>query len=413
MILMRQSQLFAKTKKETPKGAEAISHRYLIRGDFIDQMAAGIYSFLPLGWRVYQKIENIIREEMNKLGGQELLMPALIPQSLWQETGRWETIDPPLFRVKDRHQKEFGLGSTHEEVITDLVRKRVSSYQDLPLYLYQIQNKFRNEMRATGGLLRVREFIMKDFYSFHTSEEDALDFYKKAQQAYIKIFNRCGLEVVAAEAESGTIGGNLSHEFMLMAETGEDKVLICSECGYGATVEKVGKIKKCPQCRSRLEQKNCIENGHTFYLGTKYSQVMGANFRDKDGQEKPIVMGCYGIGLGRLMAAIVEVFHDEKGIIWPASVSPYQIHLLELGHDKKIKTQAEKIYKNLQKNNIEVLYDDRDKSPGEKFVEADLLGIPIRLVVSQKTLAQGCVEMKKRNEKKVKLIKLEKIVSSI
>jgi prolyl-tRNA synthetase len=415
---MKQSKLFAKTKKETPKGAETISHRYLIRGDFIDQTAAGIYSFLPLGWRVYTKIENIIREEMNNLGGQELFMPTLIPQSLWQETGRWQTIDPPLFKVKDRHQKEFGLGPTHEEVITDLVRKRISSYQDLPLYLYQIQNKFRNEMRATGGLLRVREFIMKDLYSFHASEKDAMDFYEKVKQAYVKIFNRCGLEVVAVEAESGTIGGSLSHEFMLIAETGEDKILVCSKCGYGANIEKVGHIKKCPQCQSLLEKKNCIENGHTFFLGTKYSQAMGAKFVDKNGQEKLIIMGCYGIGLGRLMAAVVEASHDEKGIIWPDSVAPYQIHLLSLGSKSKsveaeIKKASDKLYRDLEKKGWEVLHDDRDKSPGEKFVEADLIGVPIRLVISEKTMAKEAVEVKRRDSDKAELVKIDKIIEKL
>lgn len=406
---MKQSQLFAKTKKEAPQGAKTISHQYLIRGDFIDQTATGIYSLLPLGWRVYTKIENIIREEMNNLAGQELFLPTLIPQSLWQETGRWKDIEPPLFRVKDRHQKEFGLGSTHEEVITDLVRKRINSYQDLPLYLYQIQNKFRNEMRATGGLLRVREFVMKDLYNFHASEKEAMDFYQQAKKAYTKIFERCGLKTVAVEAESGTIGGSLSDEFMLISETGEDKIVICSKCGYGANFEKVGDIKKCPQCQGNLEKKNCIEVGHTFYLGTKYSQAMKAKFVDKNGQEKPIIMGCYGIGLGRLMAAIVEAWHDDEGIIWPETVAPYQIHLLALVKDKK----ADQIYKNLQNNGVEVLYDDRDKSPGEKFAEADLIGIPIRLVISQKTIAKDSIELKKRDSHKKELVKIDKIYNYV
>jgi len=409
---MKQSQLFAKTKKEASKGTETISHQYLIRGDFIDQTAAGIYSFLPLGWRVEQKIENIIREEMNGLGGQELFLPTLIPKKLWQETKRWQTIDPPLFKVKDRHEKEYGLGPTHEEMITDLARKRIKSYQDLPFYLYQIQNKFRNEMRATGGLLRVREFIMKDLYSFNNSEKEAMDFYGKVKEAYTRIFKRCGLEAVAVEAESGTIGGNLSHEFMLLAETGEDKIVTCSKCDYGANLEKAGQIKECPLCQGKLEEKNCIEVGHTFYLGTKYSQAMKANFVDKNGQEKPIVMGCYGIGLGRLLAAIVEDRHDEKGIIWPVEVAPYQVNLLVLTGDEKAKEVADKVYDILLKDKIEVLYDERDdKSAGEKFAEADLIGIPWRLVVSQKTVAKDSIELKKRDSNKVELVKIDKIVS--
>ncbi len=403
---MRQSQLFIKTKKQAPKGAETISHKYLTRGDFIDQLSAGIYSFLPLGWKVHQKIENIIRQEMNILGGQELFMPTLVPQNLWQETKRWETIDPPLFRVKDRHKKEFGLGSTHEEVITDLVRKRVDSYQDMPLYLYQIQNKFRNEMRATGGLLRVREFIMKDLYSFDVSEKESMDFYNKTKEAYLKIFKRCGLEVVAVEADSGTIGGSLSHEYILFAETGEDKILICSKCGYAANIEKAGDIKECPNCQSSLVKKNGIEVGHTFYLGTKYSKIMKAEFIDKNGKRKPIAMGCYGIGLSRLMAAIVEASHDEKGIIWPKAISPYQVHLLDLSKDKK----ADQIYKELQKNKIEVLYDDRDKNPGEKFADADLIGIPLRIVISKKTTAENSVEIKKRDSDKTELINIDRVV---
>lgn len=409
---MKQSQLFAKIQKQAPKGAETISHQYLTRGDFIDQTAAGIYSFLPLGWRVYTKIENIIREEMDSLGGQELFLPTLIPKKFWQETGRWKNIDPPLFKVRDRHQKEYGLGSTHEEVITDLTRKRIKSYQDLPFYLYQIQNKFRNEMRATSGLLRVREFIMKDLYSFNNSEKEAMDFYEKVKKAYTKIFKRCGLETVAVEAESGTIGGSLSHEFMIMAETGEDKIVICSKCGYGMSFEKAGNIKKCSQCQGNLEKKNCIEAGHTFYLGTKYSQTMNAKFVDKNGQEKPIIMGCYGIGLGRLLAAIVEAFHDKKGIIWPGTVAPYQVHLIALNGDKKAKEVADKVYDILLKDKIEVLYDERDdKSAGEKFAEADLIGIPWRMVISQKTAAKDSIELKKRDSDKVELVKIDRIVS--
>lgn len=406
---MRQSQLFTKTKKQAPKGAETISHKYLVRGDFVDQLAAGIYSFLPLGWRVHEKIRGIIREEMDNLGGQELNLPSLIPQSFWEETGRWRTIDPPLFKIKDRHQKQFGLGPTHEEVITGLVRKRVESYQDLPLYLYQIQNKFRNEMRATSGLLRVREFIMKDLYSFSVSEKEALGFYQKAKTAYGKIFKRCGLEAIAVEADSGTIGGSLSHEFMLISETGEDKIVVCSKCDYGANLEKAGQIKECPQCQAKLEEKNGIEIGHTFFLGIKYSQAMKAEFTDQEGKKKPIVMGCYGIGLGRLMASIVEVSHDEQGIIWPESIAPYQIHLLDLNEKKR----ADQLYKELQKNNLEVLYDDRDKSPGEKFAEADLIGIPIRLVISEKTLAKDSVELKRRDSKETKMAKIKDLIAKL
>lgn len=409
---MKQSELFAKTKKQPPKDAKVISHKLLVRGDFIDQLTTGVYSFLPLGWRVHQKIEQIIREEMNSIHGQEVSLPVLAPKKIWEETNRWKTMEPPLFKLKDRHQKELALGPTHEEVLTDLVRKRVKSYKDLPFYLYQIQDKFRNEMRSSGGLLRVREFIMKDLYSFHVSEKDLEKYYEKVKKAYIKIFQRCGLKVVPIEAESGAIGGTLSHEFVLVAKSGEDKILACSKCDYGANINKVGRIKICPKCKAKLIFSHGIESGHTFNLGIKYSEAMGAYFTDKDGKKKPIVMGCYGIGLGRLMAAIVEIYHDEKGIIWPQGVAPFDIHLIQIESNKKIKEIGEKLYNTLQKKQIEVLYDDRKESAGVKFADADLIGIPLRIVVSEKTLKKGSVEFKKRDEKKVKLIKIKDILKN-
>jgi len=406
---MRQSSLFTKTKKEAPKEAEIISHKLLTRADFIEQTISGVYRFLPLGYRVLKKIEGIIREEMISLGAQELYLPVLQNKNLWLETNRWQTIDPPLFKLKDRHQKETALGSTHEEEITDIIRHRIKSYRDLPLSLFQIQEKFRNEMRASGGLLRTREFIMKDLYSFHANEKDLERFYQKVKKAYFRIFKRCNLKAICIEADPGTIGGKLSNEFMVISESGEDRILICKKCSWGANVEKVGEMKKCSQCQSNLEKKNSIEVGHLFWLGTKYSQAMKANFFDRDGKEKPIIMGCYGIGLPRLMATIVEIHHDEKGIIWPPEVAPFQIHLIPIEKNKKVKETAEKLYHHLQKQNLEVLYDDReDKTAGEKFAEADLIGIPIRMVVSQRTLLEkNSVEIKKRPEKKRKLIKIK------
>lgn len=411
---MHQSKLFAKTKKEFSKDAETISHKYLVKGDFISQLMAGVYRFLPLGWRVYAKIEKIIEEEMDKIGGQRLFLSSLQPKSLWMETKRWETIDPPLFRLKDRHNKEMALASTHEEDITDLVRGRVATYKDLPLYLYQIQNKFRNETRASGGLLRVREFIMKDFYSFHTSAEDLEKYYEKVSKAYFNVFNRCGLKAVNVEAHSGTIGGSLSHEFVVFSETGENRVVLCPSCCWAANIEKAGEITNCPKCKHVLNIKTCVESGHAFNLGTKYSEAMAAYFIDKDGKKKPIVMGCYGIGLGRLMATIVEVNHDDKGIIWPESVAPFQIHLLAIQPNKKIKETSDRVYADLAKKGVEVLYDDReDKSVGEKFADADLIGVPVRLVVSEKTLEKKSIEMKKRNEKQVKLMKVDRLLEML
>ena len=252
---MLQSQLFAKIKKTAPKEAEFISHKYLLRGDFAEQSSSGVYRLLPLGFRVFKKIENIIRQEMVNLGAEELFLPALQNKSLWLETNRWQTFDPPLFKLKDRHNKEMALGPTHEEEITDVFRKRIKSYQDLPIYLFQIQNKFRNEMRATGGLLRMREFTMKDLYSFNATEQDLVDFYEKVKKAYFKIYQRCGLSPLCVEASSGTIGGELSHEFMVLSPVGEDKISVCKKCKFAANIEKIGSIKNCPKCKIPLEVK--------------------------------------------------------------------------------------------------------------------------------------------------------------
>jgi prolyl-tRNA synthetase len=404
---MLQSQLFAKTKKEAPKEAKTISHKYLARGEFIEQSFSGVYRFLPLGLKVLKKIEEIIREEMVALGAQELYLPVLQNKNLWLKTNRWATIDPPLFKLKDRHRKETALGSTHEEEITDVVRQRATSYQDLPLYLFQIQDKFRNEMRATGGLLRTREFLMKDLYSFHISEKDLIKFYEKVRKSYSKIFKKCGLNPICVEASSGTIGGKLSHEFMVLSESGEDRILICKKCSFAANIEKIGDRNQCPKCKRHLEKRNSIEIGHIFDLGTKYSKIMRANFRGRDGKVGPIVMGCYGMGLPRVMATIVEIHHDGNGIIWPKTVAPFQIHLIQIENTKKIRKVSEKLYQDLQKQGIEVLYDDREeKSAGEKFADGDLIGIPNRIVISERTLKKDCVEIKKRGEKKAKLIKL-------
>lgn len=406
---MKQSEFFYKTKKQAPKDAEIISHKLLLRGDFIEQETAGVYSFLPLGWRVHRKIEQIIREEMDTIGGQELFLSVIQPKALWQETDRWNKFDPPLFKFKDRHKKDYALGPTHEEMITDIVRKRVESYKDLPFYLYQIQNKFRNEIRPTGGLLRVREFIMKDLYSFHTDEKDLVNYYKKVEKAYLTIFKRCGLKAIPMEAESGTIGGSISHEFAIVAKSGESKIFLCPGCGWAISDEKIGKDKECKECKAVLEKIECIEGSHSFNLGVKYSKAMGALFVDKDGKKKPIVMGCYGLGLGRLMAAIIEVHHDEKGIIWPKEVAPFDIHLIALENNK----QADKIYKELQDKGFEVLYDDRNETPGVKFVESDLIGIPVRIVVSEKTLQKQSVEIKRRKEKEGRLVKIKSYVQQI
>jgi len=556
---MRFSKLFGKTLRQAPAEAESISHQLLLRAGMIAQEAAGIYSYLPLGWRVLKKIENVIREEMDKAGGQELMLPVLQPFELWQQSGRYVSFGKSLFTLTDRKEHTLALGPTHEEVITDLVHRYVQSYRELPLLLYQIQVKLRDEPRPRGGLIRVREFIMKDLYSFDADEAGLDKSYQSMCQAYSNIYTRLGLPTMMVEADSGAIGGKDSHEFMVITETGEDEVIYCSSCGYAANAEKaqfaktrgaagaplpleeiatpeaetieevagfvgvptsqtlkavfyfadgefvfvtirgdlevnetklrntlkctelrlategevneagivagfaspievkgvkivaddsitsgsnfiVGANKSgyhfrnanyprdfqvdltadialaqsgdsCPSCQGKLSSARGIEVGHVFKLGTFISEKFGASFLDNDGTSRPIVMGCYGIGLGRLLAAIVEQSHDDKGIIWPFSVAPCQVYLCPLSLEKSaVLPTAEKIYQELQKEGIEVLFDDRDDSPGVKFNDADLLGIPLRLTLSPRTLQSQSIEAKWRTEKEAQLLPLDNLV---
>lgn len=553
---MRLSHLVSKTSKETPAEAETVSHRLLLRAGLIYPVASGIYSYLPLGWRVLRKIEQIIREEMDRAGGQELFLSALQPMEIWEESGRLGSFGATLFTLRDRRGRNLVLGPTHEELIALIARRYVRSYRDLPLLLYQIQTKFRDEPRPRGGLLRVREFIMKDLYSFDADEEGLEQSYQAMVEAYKRIYKRCYLPAVMVEADSGAIGGKESHEFMVLTPSGEDTVIHCPQCGYAANAEKAqgGKgepidepllpveevpmpgvttiedltrflnippsrtlkavfykadeevvfvtirgdlevnetklrnllkctelrlatddevasaglvagfasplgIKNvrtvgddsitlgrnfvagankpdthlknvnyprdfkvdiledialaragqaCPRCQGRLEATPGIEVGHVFKLGTFLSERLGVKFLDRAGNSRPIIMGCYGIGLGRLMAAIIEHSHDEKGIIWPPSVAPYHIYLCPLQMDSpEVAGAAEEIYRELQNEGLEVLYDDRVESPGVKFNDADLLGIPLRLTVSPRTLKDGNVEIKLRSEKDPRLLPKE------
>lgn len=400
---MRQSQLSNFIRKEFPKEEESFNSKILIRAGFIDKLTSGVYSYLPLGLRVLRKIENIVREEMNKLGGQEVLMPALTPKENWETTGRWQNFEA-LFKVISNDKKEYALGATHEEIVVPLSQKTISSYKDLPFGLYQIQTKFRDEPRAKSGLLRGKEFLMKDLYSFHENQEDLDKYYQKAIKAYQSIFKRLGLSAWLVEASGGTFS-KYSHEFQVFAENGEDTVVYCKKCHFAQNRE-INQSKKgdpCPLCSSPLDLAFASEVGNIFKLGTKYSDPFMLTYKDKSGNQKTVIMGCYGIGISRLMGIIVEVFHDEKGIIWPESVSPFKIHLISLAQDKSVKTKAEKIYKDLEKLGVEVLYDDRsEKTPGEKFAESDLIGIPVRLVVSKKTGSK--IEFKKRDDKNAKLV---------
>lgn len=413
---MRQSQLFTKTQKEGPRDEKSINAQLLIRAGFIYKEMAGVYTFLPLGLRVLRKIEEIIREEMNSIGGQEILMTVLQPKSLWQETDRWlKEIGKVMYKCKE-NGKEVGLGPTHEEMLTDIIRRYIKSYTELPLAIYQIQTKFRKEQRARSGLLRGREFAMKDLYSFHSSEEDFARYYEKVKKSYLRVFKRCGLKAIITEASGAGFTKGYTHEFQVLTDGGEDKIVYCLKNHFSQNKE-IAKLKagdSCPVCKRKLKQAKSIEVGNIFPLKTKYSQAMKAFFVDKTGKERAIIMGCYGIGLSRLMGAVVEVHHDEKGIIWPTEIAPFKIHLIPIEDEKSVKKAAEKIYQNLQKQKIEVLYDDRArKSAGERLVEADLIGIPTRLVISERTLKKNCIEVKKRSEKKTKLIKIQNSKSEI
>jgi len=406
---MLQSRLFTKTKRETSKDEEAINAQLLIRAGFIDKLMAGVYSFLPLGLKTLKKIEEIIRKEMIKIGGQEILMPALQPKSNWKITNRWETYDS-LFKFTSFYSKnEYALGPTHEEIISPLAKKFVFSHKDLPLYIFQIQNKFRDEKRTKSGLLRSREFLMKDLYSFHRDEQDLDYYYEKVKAAYFRIFNQVGIgRLTYLTFASGGSFSKYSHEFQTITPAGEDKIYLCGKCKVAVNQEIIDEQKVCPQCGGeKLKIEKAIETANIFKLKTRFSEPFNLKYKDEKGKESDVMMGCYGLGPSRLMGAIVEIHHDEKGIIWPESIAPFKVHLLNLTNltnlSGKRQTTSDKIYNSLQKNNIEVLYDDRqDVSAGEKFADADLIGIPYRAVISEKTC--GKIELKKRNEKKTRLI---------
>ncbi|HUU08839.1 MAG TPA: proline--tRNA ligase [Dehalococcoidales bacterium] len=562
---MRMSKLFGKTQREVPAEADTVSHQLLVRAGMIHQEAAGVYSYLPLAWRVLRKIENIIRDEMNKAGGQELSMPVLQPLELWQATGRDQAFGKGLFILTDRRNRKLALGPTHEEIITQLVGHNVQSYRDLPLLLYQIQTKFRDEPRPRAGLIRVREFTMKDLYSFDADEAGLDRSYQLMIEAYQNIYARCELPALLVEADSGAIGGKDSHEFMVIAESGEDEIIGCDKCHYAANVEKaqstktkvkseqplpveevatpglgtieevagflkvpasqtlkavfytadgelifvsirgdieVNEVKlknllkcvelrlatepevikagivagsaspigikgikiiaddsittgtnfvagankpdthlrnvnyprdfkadiladiarahagdSCPNCRGKLSSTQGIEVGHIFKLGTFLSEKLNAPYIDAKGEAKPIIMGCYGIGLGRLLAAAIEQNHDDKGIIWPVPIAPYQVYLCPLYREDskvaEVAEVAEKVYAELEAEEFEVLFDDREESPGVKFNDADLLGIPLRVTISPRTLEKNSVEIKRRAEKEAHLVPLAEIKAKL
>jgi len=412
---MLQSKLFTKTLKEAPKDEVSINAKFLVRGGFVEKLMAGVYSYLPLGNKVLAKIENIVREEINNIGGQEVLLPVLHPKDLWSKTGRWQYEE--MFKLKSRGGKDFSLGWTHEEIITPLVQKFVKSYKDLPVFVYQIQNKFRDELRSKSGLLRGMEFMMKDLYSFHRDENDLDVYYNKVIKAYFQILKRCGLDKKTfLTFASGGAFSKYSHEFQTVALSGEDEIYFCKKCNLAVNKEIISEENyKCPKCKSKdLEVKKAIEVGNIFKLGERFSKAFDFYFKDKNDKEKLVQMGCYGIGPSRIMGTIAEVYYDERGIIWPKEVAPFQVHLVKIENNQKVTKESEKLYKDLEKMGVEVLYDDRiDKTAGEKFADADLIGIPLRLVVSERTLAKKSVEVKKREEKEVKLIKINSLMKEI
>ena len=409
---MYQSKLLSKTSREAPADEVSVNAKLLTRGGFIDKLASGIYSYLPLGFLVLKKIEGIIRDEMNALGGQELLLPALQPKENWEVTGRWK--DPGrevMFQFHGRGEREYGLGWTHEEIVTPLAKRFVHSYKDLPCAVYQIQNKFRDEPRAKSGLLRGREFMMKDMYSFHASEADFEQFYAKAQGAYGNIFKRMRLDARLTQASGGAFS-KYSHEFQVPTPAGEDIIISCAACGFSQNREitKLQAGEKCPECKNTVDAVRAIEVGNIFPLKTRFSQAFHFTYKDEQGKDQPILMGCYGIGLGRALGAAVEVHHDEHGIIWPESITPYAAHLIMLQSARPVRAVADKLYAALQKEEITLLYDDReDASVGEKLADADLIGIPLRIIVSEKTIAAESVELKLRAEKNVEFIKLKEL----
>ena len=395
---MKQSMMFIPTLREVPSDAEIRSHQFLLRAGFIKQVAAGVYTYLPLAKRVLNNVEGIVRDELDAIGGNELLMPALQPKELWDESGRWDVYGSELMRLTDRNNREFALGPTHEEVITHVVRDFLNSYKKLPLTVYQIQTKFRDEARPRFGLMRGREFIMKDAYSFHATQESLDEAYNNFVKAYTNIFTRCGLNFRMVEADSGQIGGSQSAEFMALAEVGEDTIVYSTTGSFAANIEvadlEVG--APSPDGVGVVAHAKGIEVGHVFKLGTKYSEPMNAVFLDENQKKQPVIMGCYGIGVSRVMMAVIEQNNDENGMIWPKGIAPFDIHVVPVDVKKADQLEAaENIYAELKAAGFEVLLDDRKERAGVKFSDADLIGLPIRITVGR-GIADGIVEVKVR-----------------
>lgn len=406
---MRRSHYFIPLLKETPAEAQVVSHQLCLRAGLIRQVAAGNYDWLPLGLKVLRKVETIVREEMDKAGALEILMPGVLPADLWKETGRYEKYGPELLRFKDRNDRECVLGPTHEEAVTQIFRDNVKSYRELPLNLYQMQWKFRDEIRPRFGLMRGREFLMKDAYSFDTDREKSLEAYQRMYDAYTRVFDRLGLQWRAVVADTGAIGGNYSHEFQVLADTGEDTLLFDPDSDYAVNIEKYD-AETAPKPREQLVEKKGIEVGHCFHLGDLYSEKMNALVTLEDGKSIPVVMGCYGIGVSRLVAAAIEQSHDDKGIIWPEPMAPFKVGIANIRpSDATCTDMATKLYLHLQAQGVEVLYDDRDVSAGQKFAEMDLIGLPWHAIIGPKSAAEGKIEWKNRKTGQTQLLEANQL----
>ena len=422
---MKASHLILGTQRENPAEAEIISHQLMIRAGLVRQVSSGIYNWLPIGKKVLQKVENIIRKEMNIAGAQEILMPMVQPASLWEESGRIDQYGQELLVFLDRHENKFCLGPTHEEIITDLCKNLLTSYKQLPVTLYQIQTKFRDEIRPRFGVMRSREFLMKDAYSFDLDKESLDQSYSLMKEAYIKIFDSLGLDYRIVKADSGAIGGSDSEEFHVLADSGEDLLAFSDKSEYAINAELLNELqdgqdpyslegKPSPDGKGLLKLKKGIEVGHIFKLGRKYSEILNLRIQGENNDIHP-EMGCYGIGASRIVAAAIEQNHDEKGIIWPKALAPFEVALVEVNPKKKdeIKEKSSEIYNLLKENDIDVLWDDREKRPGVKFTDMEVTGIPLTIIIGERTLETGEIEIKKRQDEKPQLVSHQNLISTV
>lgn len=403
------SRLVSTPEKQAPSNADTVNHKLLVQAGFVRQLMAGVYTYLPLGLLVLRNLEKIIREEMNKIGGEEILMPMLHPAEIWKTSGGWDKVDV-LFKLKSRTEKDYALGQSQEEVVTPTMREFIKSYRDLPRAPYHIQWKFRDELRSKSGILRGREFLMKDMYSFHLDQSDFDRFYEVAKKAYIRVFERMGLTAKVTEASGGAFTEKVSYEFEVLTDAGEANILYCDSCEFCVNVDDITSYREgaeCPKCnKSKLKPAKAAEVGNVFDLGKKYSEAFDLKVVKENGESVYPIMGCYGIGVTRTMGVIVEKYHDEKGIIWPDEVAPFQAHLLNLKNEEK----AAELYDKLVESGIQTLWDDRDISLGQKFADADLIGSPFRVAVTDKSLAAGGVEVKMRKGGDPEVMSIEKFI---